>query len=237
MNTRLLYLENAYLKEIDTQILSISKDLSGIELKETIIYPGGGGQPLDVSSIDNVPIMSVISDDLQLFYQIPPNELRKFVQDQTVRIKLDWKFRYAVMRLHSVQHILATVILDKFGFRIAGNSINPQKSHLDIETEMKFNPEEVAEIEKSVNLLIKQNLKIRHRNYSLSEIKKRLVNNRARLETLPDIPEYRVIEINSTDMVPCGGTHVKLTGEIGTFTIIKYNSRGKSRKRFYYTVC
>ena len=234
--THLLYLDNAYLKEIDTQVVSVRNNLSGIEIKESIIYPGGGGQPLDVSSVNNVPIMSVTWDNSQLFYQIPPEKIKSYVKNQNVKIKLDWLFRYTVMRLHSAQHLLAAVILEKFGFKIAGNSIHPQRSHLDIETVKKFSLEEVEEIEDSVNLLIKKNLEIKHRNYSLSEIRKRTTKNRVRVEFLPNLPTYRIIEIESIDMVPCGGTHVRSTGEIGLFTINKYKSRGKSRKRFYYSV-
>ncbi|NHJ02481.1 MAG: alanyl-tRNA editing protein [Candidatus Heimdallarchaeota archaeon] len=234
--TRTLYLEDAYNKEEKTQILSINEELSGIELNESIIHPGGGGQPMDIAYINKTPILSTIESGSHLYYQIPPDELESFSINQNVKIKLDWEFRYAVMKLHSVQHILAAVILKKYGFKIAGNSIHPQKSHLDFETEKNFNQEEILEIEREVNRIIMDDIKITSENLPLIKIKKIIAVNRVRLDFLPDLNSYRVIKIGSFDMVPCGGTHIKSTGEIKAFFIIKYKSRGRRRKRFYYNI-
>jgi misacylated tRNA(Ala) deacylase len=35
------------------------------------------------------------------------------------------------------------------------------------------------------------------------------------------------------DLQPCGGTHVRATGEIGTVTVTKLESKGKQNRRVY----
>ena len=64
----------------------------------------------------------------------------------------------------------------------------------------------------------------------------KLSSGRVRIDRLPRSDKIRIIEIKSIDSTACGGTHVKNTSEIGHFKIIKFKSKGRNRKRFYFTV-
>ncbi|MEZ5628897.1 MAG: hypothetical protein R3E34_15455, partial [Rhodocyclaceae bacterium] len=41
----------------------------------------------------------------------------------------------------------------------------------------------------------------------------------------------RTIEIPGVDLQPCGGTHVRRTGEIGAMVVARIRSEGKRNKR------
>jgi misacylated tRNA(Ala) deacylase len=40
-----------------------------------------------------------------------------------------------------------------------------------------------------------------------------------------ELPEIRLIEIDGVDLQPCGGTHVRRTGEIGRLLVKKLKAR------------
>ncbi len=41
----------------------------------------------------------------------------------------------------------------------------------------------------------------------------------------------RLLEIEGTDLQPCGGTHVRRTGEIGAVEVVKIENKGKQNRR------
>jgi len=41
----------------------------------------------------------------------------------------------------------------------------------------------------------------------------------------------RLIEISGIDLQPCGGTHIRNTGEIGPITVTKIENKGKQNRR------
>jgi misacylated tRNA(Ala) deacylase len=45
--------------------------------------------------------------------------------------------------------------------------------------------------------------------------------------------KVRLLEIKGIDIQPCGGTHVKFTGEIGCVQLGKVEKKGKHNRRVY----
>jgi misacylated tRNA(Ala) deacylase len=43
--------------------------------------------------------------------------------------------------------------------------------------------------------------------------------------------QVRLLEIENVDLQPCGGTHVRATGEIGKLVVSKIESKGKQNRR------
>ena len=79
---------------------------------------------------------------------------------------------------------------------------------------------EITEIQKRVNDIIKSNLDIREEFYPKEEAEKKF--------NLSKLPEgagdnIRIIHIGDYDSCPCIGNHVKNTNEIGEFKIISTN--------------
>ena len=49
--TELLYLRDAYRRDMDTTVVSVDSESRGAELAETVFYVTGGGQPHDTGSL------------------------------------------------------------------------------------------------------------------------------------------------------------------------------------------
>jgi misacylated tRNA(Ala) deacylase len=43
----------------------------------------------------------------------------------------------------------------------------------------------------------------------------------------------RLLEIDGVDLQPCGGTHLKTTGEVGHIQVGKVEKKGKRNRRVY----
>jgi misacylated tRNA(Ala) deacylase len=55
---------------------------------------------------------------------------------------------------------------------------------------------------------------------------------RTKVNLIPEsVTEIRVVDIVGLDKQADGGTHVRSTGEIGHFTVVKTESKGKGNKR------
>ncbi|MHA1448729.1 MAG: alanyl-tRNA editing protein [Candidatus Hodarchaeales archaeon] len=235
--TQKLYLDDQYLKETEVKILRINSEKSAILLDRTLFYPGGGGQPADKGTINCVKLTGIIKQGNDILHEVDHEELGEFSSNNVVRLSLDWDFRSNVMRLHTGQHLLAAVMLEKHGVRIAGNFIYPGKSHVDFEMEKNLDKEEVLEVQVEVNKLIAAGLIVKVLEMSIEQARDYLNPNRVRIDLLPKrISSVRVISIGKMDATACGGTHVSNTSQIGHLVIDRFKSKGKRRKRFYYHV-
>lgn len=232
-----LYLTDQYLKEIKASITRIDEDESAIALDQTIFYPGGGGQPVDQGTINGYKITGIIKQGDDILHKIDHDELGKLSSEKRVKLSLDWDFRSKVMRLHTGQHLLAAVMLDKHGVRIAGNYIYPGKSHVDFEMEKNLEPEEILEVREEIGKLITADLSVEVHELTIDQARENLNPDRVRIDMLPEsIAFVRVISIGKMDATACGGTHVSNTAQIGYLVIDRFKSKGRKRKRFYYHV-
>ncbi|MHA2298340.1 MAG: alanyl-tRNA editing protein [Candidatus Hodarchaeales archaeon] len=237
VKTVLLYQQDSYLKNARSKLIAKDSKRRCLEFDKTIFYPGGGGQPADQGRINGHSIDSIFLEDQRILHQVNPDTFSHLMKAREMLLEIDWKFRYAIMRLHTAQHLLASVIISKFDTRLAGNHINQGNSHMDIHIERNFTGEECRVIQEEVNKIIAQDLPIVTSFITIEEAKEILNSNRTRMDRLPaTLTRLRVVKIKEIDTTACGGTHVKKTSEIGEFKIKKFKSKGKKRKRFYYDI-
>jgi misacylated tRNA(Ala) deacylase len=52
----------------------------------------------------------------------------------------------------------------------------------------------------------------------------------------PDVKDLRIVEIEAYDLQADGGVHVKALGEIGKIEPLKFENKGKSNRRLYFTI-
>jgi Predicted metal-dependent hydrolases related to alanyl-tRNA synthetase HxxxH domain len=62
----------------------------------------------------------------------------------------------------------------------------------------------------------------------------RYLYNAPNLQRLPTAEVYRVVEIPGVNAMPCTGTHVRRTGEVGGVKVLRVEKR--LGYRVYYTV-
>ena len=223
-----IFEENAYTKEIETEIIEINTENNTIELKDTIFYGKSGGQPGDIGEIladgqkiDVIETIKTGGDIKNIVENI--NVLRI---DQKITARINWDKRYKYMRMHSALHLMCASI----PLGVTGGQIGYEKSRLDFnDPEKKINKDE---LQKKINELMKQDYEIIYEyiDSNILESKPELV--RTMSVKPPKIEgKLRFVKIGNIDFQPCGGTHVKSTREIGEIKIGKIENKGKMNRR------
>ncbi len=133
--------------------------------------------------------------------------------------------------MHTAEHILNQTMLQMFTKeRSFSSHLEKKKSKLDYRFNRNLTEEEINNIEKKVNEVIRQNLDVSESFLNIEEAAK-FVN----LSKLPKNAgnNIRIVKVGNYDVCPCIGAHVKNTSEIGTFKITStsYND-GVLRIRF-----
>ena len=134
-------------------------------------------------------------------------------------------------QMHSAEHILNQTMVRKFNCnRSFSNHIEKKKSKCDYHFERDLTEDEIGDLNKGVNEVIQNDLKVVEEFISKDDAEKEY-----NLSKLPDGfgETIRIIKIGDYDTCPCSGLHVSHTKEIGRFNIIStgYND-GKLRIRF-----
>ncbi|MFH0936620.1 MAG: alanyl-tRNA editing protein [Candidatus Woesearchaeota archaeon] len=229
MRTKLLTMEDSYIKEFDAKVIE-SKD-NYVILDVTGFYPESGGQPSDTGSLNNIKVLQVTKKD-EIRHILEKND---FKENDIVHGVIDWDKRYKYCRMHSAQHILSAIVFDKYNAVSVGNQLGYDKSRIDL-FPFKPNKEILEDIIKEFNNIINKHFNIIIRNVKREEmmgvISKR---NSVIFNKLPKtIEEVRVVEIGDFDRIPCAGTHVKNTKEIGYINIIDTENKGKDITRLSF---
>ena len=111
--TTLLYLENAYLKEMEDTILEVARESDGqqrwlLVLDKTIFYPRGGGQATDqgflFTDIWKGKVSQVLLKEGKILHYVEGDQPPSV--GTLVKGTLDWNRRYLNMRLHSAGHVV-----------------------------------------------------------------------------------------------------------------------------------
>jgi misacylated tRNA(Ala) deacylase len=223
----MLFLENSYLKEFETQIKKVHDDK--IILNQTAFYAKSGGQPGDTGNIIFndiiINIIDTIYDNNKNIIHICEKKV-DMNENLTVKGKINWSQRYKFMRMHSALHLLCSLI----PFEVTGGQISFEKSRLDFNDQGKKIEKE--EIEVKINNLVKEDLKINYEWITNEELDRRPDLVRTMSVKPPRTNnKIRLVKIGNVDLQPCGGTHVKSTKEIGEIKIGKIENKGKMNRR------
>jgi misacylated tRNA(Ala) deacylase len=147
-----------------------------------------------------------------------------------VTAALDWARRHRLMRMHTTLHLLCSLIP---GAGVTGGQIGADKSRLDFDLPDPPTKEALTE---GLNALVAANHAVSERWISEAE----LDANPGLVRTLSVQPprgsgRIRLVRIgpedSPVDLQPCGGTHVRATGEIGRVEVAKIENKGKANRR------
>ncbi|MCS7260595.1 MAG: alanyl-tRNA editing protein [Anaerolineae bacterium] len=230
--TILLYQTDSYIKEFDASIVDLELSLHAVALDRTAFFPGGGGQPADRGwlEIDGrvLPVIQVKRDGAQVWHVIA-GALPELGSRVTGR--LDWDYRYRLMRTHTALHILCGVVWRDYGALVTGGNMEPLRGRMDFEFET-LRQELVREIEERVNAEVMAGREVRVRLLPREEAFRIPDLIRTKINLLPpQITEVRLVEIVGLDLQADGGTHVANTREVGHIRVVDYKSKGRINKR------
>jgi misacylated tRNA(Ala) deacylase len=230
MPTELLFRDDAYLRETVAQVVAVN-DRRGIVLDRTVFYATGGGQPGDAGALHRegaaVAIATAVyADDRSRIVHVPGENEPLPEPGETVRAEIDWARRHRIMRIHTGLHLLSVVL----PFPVTGGSIGPDEGRLDFDIAGDVPPRE--EIGEKLNALVAADHPVSQEWITDEE----LLANPGLVKTMAVKPpmgtgRVRLIRIGDVDLQPCGGTHVRSTGEIGPLAIGKIESKGRQNRR------
>jgi misacylated tRNA(Ala) deacylase len=229
--TELLFRADAYLPDAEAKVLGIN-DRRGIILDRTVFYATGGGQPGDAGTIERtggspVPIATAVyGEDKSEVVHVPAEGAALPEPGETVRAVLDWQRRYRHMRIHTGLHLLSVVL----PFPVTGGQIGADEGRLDFDIDGEVPAKD--EIEEKLNALVSADYPVSTEWITDDE----LLANPGMVKTMKVKPpmgtgRVRLVRIGDIDLQPCGGTHVKATGEIGRLAIGKIENKGKQNRR------
>ncbi|MFH1695275.1 MAG: alanine--tRNA ligase, partial [Candidatus Micrarchaeota archaeon] len=227
-----LYYEDRYMQEFQAKVLGTIENY--LVLDKTLFYPEGGGQIGDMGEINGIKVLDTQQQQGIILHEMEKN---KFKKGMTVVGKIDWKKRHSIMKHHTAAHVLNAAARKVLGNHIwqGGSKKEEHKAHLDLTHFKRITSEELKQIEFNANKIIQENLEVENfvmdRNKAEQKFGFRLYQGGA-------VPgkELRILNIKGVDVEACGGTHIKNTGEIGLFKIIKREGIKDGIERITYSV-
>lgn len=142
---------------------------------------------------------------------------------QNVLMTVDAERRAATARHHSVTHLLQAALRKILGEHVTqkGSSVHPDAMRFDFSQPRQITFEELRAVEEEVNRNILKNLEVTTRLMSPEAAVK---DGAMALFGEKYGEEVRVVSMgsgeNKVSVELCGGTHVKRTGDIGSFRIV-----------------
>jgi misacylated tRNA(Ala) deacylase len=232
MATELAYRDDAYAREIAARVVAAAPE--GVVLDRTIFYARAGGQPGDAGLLrwtgGETAITEAVKGPDDTVLHVPAAGAALPPVGAEVTAVLDWDRRHRLMRMHTSLHLLCSLIP---GAGVTGGQIGADKSRLDFDLPDPPTKETLTE---GLNALIAADHPVSERWISEEE----LDANPGLVRTLSVQPprgsgRVRLVRIGPedapVDLQPCGGTHVRRTGEIGRVEVAKIENKGKANRR------
>lgn len=199
---RKVFWEDPYRRTLTTIVAAV--DGNRILLEETIAFSFSGGQESDKATINGLPILTSEMEDNLIYYTL--EEGHGLSPGDEVTIEIDWPRRYRLMRLHFAAELILELVTQRLDLEKIGAHIAENKARIDFvfDQNISFIFEDLLS---EYNKIIERDEPIKT-GYSDEE------NQR------------RFWKIDGFAEVPCGGTHVKSTGEVGFVTLKRVNVGG-----------
>ena len=228
VDTLKLHIDDAYLKQCEAKIVDVFDNV--VVLDRTVFYAESGGQLSDKGeiilsnggtlTIEKIVKYHPITREEGVFHIIASDVPldRAALLNSSVTCKIDWDYRYNVMKMHSAAHLLCAILPSP----VNGCQISDNAARLDFVTTDAFDKDL---INGKLSQYIEDALEVSQDFITNSE----LAQNPQLVRTLNAAPpqnndKVRLVKIGDIDIQPCGGTHVKNTMEIGKIEV------GKTKK-------
>jgi Ser-tRNA(Ala) deacylase AlaX len=207
MSVEKVFWQDPYLTSLSSKVTAVKDNV--ITLDRTIAFAFSGGQASDSGTINSYPILKAEKVDLEISYTL--GEGYNLSAGDEVLIQIDWEKRYRLMKLHFAAEIILELVCQNFDHPDkVGANITETKARVDFVWNGNIS-ETFPFLQSEANRIIEANLPITS-DFSDAE------------------NEERYWEIEGFGKVPCGGTHIKATGEIGPIKL-KRDNIGKGKER------
>ena len=201
---------------------------NAVALDRTAFYATGGGQPHDTGVLGGLVVTDVRKEADHVWHTVEGDVP---AVGTSLLGEIAWERRHQLMRTHTALHILCGVIWNEWRVTVTGGNMEPLSARMDFE----FDPLPegfVGRVEQLVNDAIERDYPIAVSFLPRSTAVQDAELIRTKVSLIPEtVSEIRVVDIVGLDKQADGGTHVRSTKEVGTFRVVKTESKGKGNKR------
>ena len=226
MSTHRLYYDDAYLQNFDARVLACSpaepvQGASGMQpawevlLDQTAFYPSSGGQPNDQGLLGEAVVLDVRDDEDGIVHIVD-----REVKLGDVKGCVNWPRRFDHMQQHTGQHLLSAMFQERFGLPTVSFHLGAGICTIDLHGG-EPSRDQLIGAQRAANKVIFEDRPVTVRYGTREQLARLGVRKEVEREGL-----LRAMEIEGVDLQPCGGTHVKSTGQIGMILV-----RGCSKVR------
>jgi alanyl-tRNA synthetase len=217
--TQRLYYDDSFARDFQAEVLSCvpfkpegesasSGPVWSVILDRTLFYPTSGGQPHDAGRIGDARVLEVLDEGDQILHVVD-----KPLQSGPIKASIDWERRFDHMQQHTGQHLLSAVFLERYGLPTGSFHLGAELSTIDLHGS-EPSPAVLEAAEHAANQIIMENRPITARYGTAEELSQKGVRKQVERTGI-----LRAIEIEGVDLQPCGGTHLKSTGQIGMLLV------------------
>lgn len=217
--TRRLYRDDSYLTGFTARVTGCTPHGQGrlaVTLDRTAFYPTGGGQPHDTGSLAGNAVLDVVEGDQGSILHVVRRDQPLAGDIEGV---VDWPRRFDHMQQHSGQHILSRAFVAVAGAATTSFHLGERSCTIDIEL-ARAGEEIIRNAERLANETIFADVPVEvlHTEPGRPGGPAAGPGVQRELALKPGDP-IRLIRIGAFDETPCGGTHVRRSGEVGSVAI------------------
>ncbi|MFY2826664.1 alanine--tRNA ligase [Ruegeria sp. MALMAid1280] len=209
-----------------------------VVVNQTPFYGEAGGQVGDTGEIRRLENMQDVSrvEDTRKFaegkvyaHQVTVSQGELSTGD-SVELAVDHARRTAIRANHSATHLLHEALRETLGDHVAqrGSLNASDRLRFDFSHSKALSPEEIQKVEREVNEFIRQNSTVETRIMTPDDARElgaqalfgEKYGDEVRVVSMGKAPTGKGHDGDTWSIELCGGTHVRQTGDIGTFVVL-----------------
>ena len=213
-----LYDNDAYATEFEAAVLSCEPKADTDNLYEVVLQIKNGViiHTVDIAVTEN-EAGSEPDKTRNDKTNIDKTKLDKISAGSHISGKIDWQHRFYNMQQHSGEHIFSGIVHSRFGFENVGFHLSDSVVTMDFSG--VISPEDIADIEREVNVAITKNIHVEVTYPSKMELESLEYRSKIEIEG-----QVRIVTVPGYDVCACCAPHVKRTGEIGMLKVMNYQN-------------
>jgi len=229
--TQKLYLDHSYETVFEGAIVSVqpapAPNTTSVVLDRTLFYPESGGQLSDYGEMGGAKVIDVQETGGDV---VTHTVVGDAPAHGNVRGTIDWPRRFDHMQQHTGQHVLSRAFIKTDGLDTVSFHMGDETCTIDLEGQLP-DAAAIRRAEDLSNQIIAENrpidiVTIPIEQVDMSELRRKV----------PDgVRDARIVTVRDFDRIPCCGTHVRSTGELGMIKVLK-TEKVKNLQRVHFKV-
>jgi len=203
-------------------------------LNQTPFYAESGGQVGDTGSLTSPTAAAHVQDTYSPVRGVVVHKVRiefgKLAIDDEVLAQVDEERRRRIAANHTGTHILHAVLRETLGIHVkqAGSLVEPDRLRFDYTHFAPLTDREIEEIEQKINQIVFKNLPVQTQ---VMDVNRAVAAGALAFFGEKYQQQVRVVSIPEVSMELCGGTHTRMTGDVGLFKIVSESSISSGIRR------